>query len=593
MLGVLIMILSAIAHRTTDNFCYALDENRIAINIRTDYDIEHCFIIYGDPFSSGIMGGTEQWHGQREEITEKIRLQEHLLWHFTTTLPFKRCKYYFELHSKNEVVYYFEDGFYSAEEINFGKHIRQYFFFPWLNPSDINKPSAWANDTIWYQIFPDRFCNGNSEINPPKTLAWASPDTPVNNDQIYGGDLYGILQKLDYLHDLGITGIYMTPINYASSVHKYDTIDYERIDPAFGNKEIFKTLVAEAHKRQIKIMPDGVFNHSSWLHPMWLDVVKNGRQSPYYDWYMINEWPLDTEHFDNARKGRIYAFSFFDGMPKLNTNNPDVIEYIINLVCTWIQEYDIDGIRLDVANEISHTLCREMHSRFKALKPDFYIMGEIWHDSIDWLRGEQFDAVMNYPFEQSVAGYFCDDTRTAKDFETEMNRCFSMYSQQTRDVLFNMLDSHDTIRLINRTHNTDKYYQQMAILFTMPGSVCIYYGSEIILEGEHDPDCRRCMAWTEIEKGLYDDRIEHMKQLIALRKKHPCTRKGKITFVPLDDNGRCIRYRRSYENETIEVIINGDRLSVNVNECGDVLFSNLYVHGVLEENGALVRLISE
>lgn len=587
------MILSAIEHHTTDNYCYALDENRIAINIRTDYDIERCFIIYGDPFIAGIMGSAEQWQGQREEITEKIRLQQHLLWQFSVVLPFKRCKYYFELHSKNEVIYYFEDGFYTEEEINSKDHIRQYFFFPWLNPSDINTPAAWANDTVWYQIFPDRFCNGNPKINPKNVLPWASPDTPVNNSQFYGGDLYGIIQKLDYLQDLGVGGIYMTPINLASSVHKYDTINYERIDPDFGDRETFKTLVAEAHKRNIKVMPDGVFNHTSWLHPMWLDVVENGKKSPYYDWYMVNEWPLDTEHFDNARKGRMYAFSFFDGMPKLNTNNPAVIKYIIDLVCSWIQEYDIDGIRLDVANEISHTLCREMNRCFKAMKPDFYIMGEIWHNSIDWLRGEQFDAVMNYPFGQSVAGYFCDNTRTAKDFETEMNRCFSMYTEQTRNVLFNMLDSHDTIRLINRTHNIDKYYQQMAVLFTMPGSVCIYYGSEVVLEGEHDPDCRRCMPWAEIEQGLYDDRIEKMKQLIALRKNHPSARKGKIIFLPFDDNGRFIRYRRSYGNETIEVMINNNDKPEPIDGTSTVLFSNLYMHHILEPNGVLVRRIDE
>lgn len=587
------MIYSAIEHRTTDQYCYALDENRIAVNIRTGYDIDKCFIIHGDPFASGIMGSSTKWQGERTEITDKIRLQHHLLWQFAAVLPFKRCKYYFELHAQDEVMYYFEDGFYTPEELEQESHIWQMFFFPWLNPCDINTPPSWANDIVWYQIFPDRFCSGNPKISPKGVLPWASPDTPVNNTQHYGGDLYGITQKLDYLKALGVGGIYMTPINLAGSVHKYDTMDYEQIDPDFGDKEAFRTLVSEAHKRGIRVMPDGVFNHTSWQHPMWRDVVKNGRASPYYDWYMVNEWPFDERHFDNAHKGRFYSFAFFDGMPKLNTNNPAVIEYIINLVCTWIEEYDIDGIRLDVANEISHVLCREMHRRFKALKPDFYIMGEIWHNSIDWLRGEQFDSVMNYPFGQSVADYFCSTKRCARDFETEMNRCFTMYSEQTRNVLFNMLDSHDTIRLINRTHNRDKYYQQMAILFTMPGSACIYYGSEVILEGGHDPDCRRCMPWAEIERGLYDDRIACMKQLIALRKNHPAARKGKLVFVPINDNGRTIHYRRIYGNEVLEVIVNADTNPLHIEDNGMILFSNLYENQTLKADGVLVRLLEK
>ena len=212
---------------------YALDEERLVINLKTGYDVKQVFIIHGDPFDAGILGGSERWSGKRKEIVYKKRLPHQLWWTTTLKPPYRRCKYYFELHTEDGVWYYFEDGFLTEEQVNMQGRLLQYFIVPWMNPADVNCTPEWVNDTVWYQIFPDRFCNGTPDRNDTDILSWQTG--PVTNREKYGGDLEGIRSKLPYLSDLGITGIYLNPIMEAETNHKYDTKDYTKIDPSFGN----------------------------------------------------------------------------------------------------------------------------------------------------------------------------------------------------------------------------------------------------------------------------------------------------------------------------------------------------------------------
>ena len=526
------MNLSAIYHRCQDNYCYCLDEDTIVISIRTGYEIEQVTLLHTDPFKTGIMGGGHRLTGTPLKMTEKKRLENHIYWTARIKPKFKRLAYYFLIETENEQIYLYEDRFYTPDEVKSYTGRQQLFMFPWMNPSDIIRTPDWVNQTIWYQIFIDRFCNGNKEIDPKNVKPWRAPDKSVHPFDYYGGDLVGITSKLDYLSKLGITGIYLTPICKGKSNHKYDTVSYTQIDPHFGSDEDMALMVKNAHKRGIRVMMDGVFNHSGAFFKPWRDVLKNGPESKYYDWFMINKWPL-SKTGRNAVNGYYYAFAFVDGMPKLNTNNPKVIRYILKVISSWIKKYDIDAIRLDVAGEISHTLCKAMHKTLKSLKPDFYILGETWHDSIPWLRGDEFDSVMNYPFTDSVNDFWLDQTKTSTDFEYAINRCFTLYPEQINQVLFNLLDSHDTIRLVTKLKSIPKFYQQLSVLFTMPGTVCIYYGTEIAMEGNHDPDCRRCMPWAQIMKGEYYDKISIIKKLIHLRKTIPALRSNDYEFVDI------------------------------------------------------------
>lgn len=584
------MEFNAVYHQASDNYCYPLNEDELVINLKTGYDVREVNIFLGDPFDAGILGGGETWEGHAQAIVFKKRLKNQLWWTTTVKPEYKRLKYYFELITDDEKWYYFEDGFVSYEQMHLEGRSRQCFVFPWMNPCDVPKTPQWVNDTVWYQIFPDRFCNGDHSIDPENVTPWKGSREKASNRDYCGGDFAGIISKLDYLQNLGISGIYLTPINEAPSCHKYDTTDYTKIDPRFGDEATFCKLVQEAHARGIRVMLDGVFNHCGYYFPKWQEVLEKGPQSEFYDWFMINEWPFD-KHGKAARKGQIYTFAFYDGMPKLNTNNPKVRKYFIDICVNWVKNYGIDGLRLDVANEISHRFCKELRDALKAVNPEVYILGEIWHNALPWLRGDEFDAVMNYPLGQSIKDFWIDKSLTNEDFEYTINRCYTSYMQQTNDVLLNLLDSHDTIRLRSLVKSLDEYFAQLAVLFTMPGSPCIYYGTEIALEGGHDPDNRRCMPWADIEAGKYSERIDIVKTLIHLRQQEPLLKSRNFHFPnDFSEHPRIIHFQKvGWMDNYVDVIINCADEDIEIPTEGEILLERHYVDNTLLCNGILIR----
>ncbi|UTC54071.1 glycoside hydrolase family 13 protein [Treponema sp. OMZ 803] len=552
------MQFSAIEHRSTDNFCYPLNENELMISLKTGSDIRRVFIVYGDPFDGSVTPDGWAWEGKRQEITRKKDLPYHTWWQVTVMLLYGRCKYCFELHGQDEgdVRYCLENGFYTADELVTLRRITGNFpgfEFPWLDGAECVRVPDWVPHTVWYQIFPDRFCRDTAS-QKPNALPWPAAEDAVTNNEHYGGTLRGITEKLGYLADLNITGLYLNPVNVSPSVHKYDTSDYLNIDPAFGSADDLHTLVKEAHARGIKVMLDGVFNHCGWDFALWQDVVRNGKASPYFDWFIVQEWPFETvaepecenaasrsrPSGTNGKSGRYSVFAYVDTMPKLNTNNPAVVDYLLNVCETWVRSYDIDGLRLDVANELSHTFCRQLYRRMRSLKKDFYLLGEIWRSALPWLRGGELDSVMNYPLALCFWKFFCDKTLSALTFEREINAVFTAYPEPVTVGLFNLLDSHDTPRLFTRNDgDVSAVWQQYALLLSLPGSPCIYYGSEVLLAGGNDPDCRRCMPWQAIEAGEYAEPMSMMRQLIALRHTHPAMTASGYSYlhdVPLAES---------------------------------------------------------
>ena len=581
------MEFTGVYHRTSEQMSYPLNEDELIVNLKTGYDVERVFLHHGDPYEAGIMGGGEKWTGKREEIVFKKRLRNQLWWTTTLRPEYKRCKYYFELHTKDEVWYYFEDGFLTPEQVQMEGRMLQCFIVPWMNPADVNRTPDWVNETVWYQIFPDRFCNGTPEENTPDIVPWHAG--PVTNQERFGGNLKGIEEKLPYLKELGITGIYLNPIMEADSTHKYDTKDYTRIDPQFGTNEDFARLVKKAHEHGIRIMVDAVFNHCGRRFSPWLDVLEKKEKSAYADWFMIQDWD-NLEKRADTRDARFYSFAFADWMPKLNTNNDEVIDYFCGVCEDWIREFDIDGIRYDVGNEVSHRFLKKMRERLRALKPDLYLLGEIWHDASQWLMGDEYDSVMNYPLLSGIHDFFLDKSMDKAEFEYMVNRCYTMYMQQNNNVMFNLLDSHDTERLMNRFHDLDMFYQQLAVLFTMPGSACIYYGTEIAMEGGHDPDCRRPMPWHELSSPENQEKTAAMRGLIEMRKSEEACRSLYFHFPGEYPQERLVEYiKLDSENRKLEILLNCGEDAVSVKEEGEVLFSRKYENGVLGKNGTLIR----
>lgn len=536
------MLKEAVYHRPKGNFAYAYKEETLHIRLKTKRnDAGKVSLIYGDPYN--WKDGKWCYEKKSMAISGSDDLFDY--WFVELTVPDRRVRYGFEISDDTDTLFYAEKGF---QQDIVTDDMSYYFCFPFINPIDIFKTPDWVKDTVWYQIFPERFANGNKENDPENAVPWASEAPKLDN--FFGGDFEGILNNLDYLTDLGINGIYMTPIFKAHSNHKYDTIDYMEIDPQFGDKETFKKLVAECHKRGIRVMLDAVFNHSGQYFGPFQDLLKNQEKSKYKDWFHVHEFPVKDVYPANYD-----TFGYVESMPKLNTENPEVRDYFLDVAAYWIEEFDIDGWRLDVANEVDHAFWRAFRKRVKDIKPDLYVLGEIWHDSLPWLEGDQFDAVMNYPFTLPGLDYIAREKINTVDFASQLAKSYASYTETSNEAAFNLLGSHDTPRVLTECGGDIKKVRLLyALLFSFPGTPCVYYGDEIGMTGGEDPECRKCMEWDE-EKQNTSLRA-FVQKFIELRKEETAFTHGKLRIIQPEDSKSCFHFVRSTENETVHFFIN-------------------------------------
>lgn len=510
------MNIQALYHQPKSNYCYASDQNTIVIRFRTEKnDIKSIKLIYGDKYI---------WDQANEEAEMILERSDELFDYYKFEVNAKatnfRLSYIFKIKSAIKTVYYTEWG--AQSEID-PKELHLHFFnFPYLNAADVHVIPEWVENAVFYQIFPERFHNGNTENDPELIEDW---ETGVpQRENFFGGDLEGIIQKVDHLSALGINAIYMTPVFKSTTNHKYDTTDYFQIDPHFGSNETLKELVEVCHSKGIKVVLDAVFNHCGYMFDKFQDVVEKGENSPYYDWFYIKEWPID---FD---KITYQTFGFEPKMPKLNTANEEVINYLLEVATYWIKYADIDGWRLDVANEIDHAFWRRFRTAVKSVKEDAYIVGEIWHNAQPWLLGDQFDGSMNYPFTRACLQYFAWHKGTPQDFADMINTNIVRYTRQANLSMLNLLDSHDTPRFLTEAGGSKEAMKQAALFqMTFEGAPSIYYATEIGMAGENDPDCRRPMRWDE--ETWDHDMLSFYKLIIGLRHQYPQLRKGDIQFI--------------------------------------------------------------
>ena len=506
------MELTAIYHRPESEFAYLYKEGKVHIRIRTKKeDVEKIVLHYGDPFIF--------LEDSYEDVKEMVKVTSDALfdhWQAAVSVRFARIQYLFELKDKEgQSILYGDKGFADNSPENLALEGNG-FKLPYIHEIDGCQVPDWVSKTVWYQIFPERFANGNAVLSPEGALDWDSSIRPKSSD-FFGGDLQGIIEHLDYLQDLGITGLYLCPIFESPSNHKYNTTDYFEIDRHFGDKETFRQLVEQAHLRGMKVMLDAVFNHIGDQSAQWQDVLEHGKNSAYKDWFHIQEFPVTNDKLMNSKELPYHTFAFASYMPKLNTANPEVKDYLLNVATHWIEHFDIDAWRLDVANEVDHQFWRDFRKAVLAKKPDLYILGEVWHTSQPWLNGDEFHAVMNYPLSDSIKDYFLSRSKKTSQFISEIN-CQSMYyKQQISEVMFNLLDSHDTERILTTAQGDIQLVKSaLAFLFLQRGTPCIYYGTELELGGGMDPDCRRVMPWDRVSSS--NDMLNFMKNLIQLRK---------------------------------------------------------------------------
>ncbi len=524
----------------------------------------------------------------------------------------------------------------------------------------------WAKGIVWYQIFPERFCNGDTANDPVaekvfihsgymnkdwKISRWTSNWFGQNEwekksnrkfrDNLflrrYGGDIKGIINKLDYLKELGVGAIYLNPVFDAVSLHKYDGSTYHHIDVNFGtnpeedsqliNKEIpddastwnwtsadklFLKLIDEVHSRGMKIIIDGVFNHTGTQFWAFQDIIKNGKNSKYADWYKIKSFddPKTKENeFDYKGWWNVKSLPEFNRTE--NDLQSEVKKYIFNSTCKWMDPNKdgnpsdgIDGWRLDVANEVPKGFWKDWNELVKSINSRAIIIGELWDFSPDLVCANGvFDALMNYNFAYAVKDFFIADTSKIKtsEFIKRLEQIEKTYPRENLHLLQNLLDSHDTERLVSMIANPDRGYDRdadernpnynpakpssqfyekmkMIVAFQMlyKGAPMIYYGDEAGMWGADDPHDRKPMIWSELiyddeiidsssgfQKGygkykvyVNDDLLDYYKKIIAIRNKSKAIKSGNVSFVLFDDEHRVFAFKRGYENENILVVFN-------------------------------------
>jgi cyclomaltodextrinase len=435
-----------------------------------------------------------------------------------------------------------------------------------------NQPPAWVQNAIFYQIFPERFANGDTRNDPPNTQNWDTGVPTYTN--YFGGDIAGVIEKLPYLHQLGINAIYFNPLFEADTNHKYTTVDYTKIDPEFGTLQDFDKMVATAHSLGIKVILDGVFNHTSNACWAFQQASKTGPSSPTWNWYHFSGFPVTS--------GSYWTYGGFGFMPQLNVaGNPALQQYLLNNVVDYWTKRNIDGWRLDVPLLIqSDSFWQAFRARVKTDNPNAYIVGEAWEnhgdDARPWLQGDKFDAVMNYQFYQLMHDYFAKGTINSDQFDYGMMALRGRFSPAAEAAEFNVIGTHDTSRFLYEAGG-DLNKLKLAATFQMTylGAPVIYYGDEIGMTGGNDPDNRRPMAWNHINQDV----LGFYRKLIAIRKTYPALRaSGFSTLMRRNDFGQMVCMRTDGKDTFLVVINKGSNPTVTMdttaNNLGHVPFAD-------------------
>lgn len=402
----------------------------------------------------------------------------------------------------------------------------------------------WVPDAVFYQIFPDRFANGDHSLDPTDVVNWDSSPTRHN---FFGGDFHGITEHLDDIRDLGANAIYLTPIFAACTNHRYDTIDYQRIDPLLGGLPAFRQFLAEAHKRNMRVVLDGVFNHCGINHWAFRDVQQNRMDSPFVDWFHIQDFPIVHDPVPNylTCSGCYY-------LPKWNVYNPAVREHHLAVARRWLEE-GIDGWRLDVPYFVPKPFWEEFRRTVHSINPDAYIVAEEWRDPLPWLDGKTADATMNYRLRDAILSFTAERSTTAFQLARQANNLYQRTPVHARTSMLNLLGSHDTERVLTRHHgNVQQLLGALALLVASAGIPMIYYGDEIGMIGDNDPGCRGSMRW---DKDSWNQKIYRTVQtLISMRKRRISLRRGEQSWIALDKNA--VAVKRSFASERTILIVN-------------------------------------
>lgn len=527
---------AAIFHRPESEYAFALDDTHYVFRLRAQAgDLTACALWYAD---RAVMGPMD-YHRMPMEKRYTDTVTDWFEARLTTTLD--RIAYYFELCDGEKTAYFIGGVFQETADAERSDG----FQFAYNHRADRLEVPSWAADAVVYQVFPDSYASAASYLSgQPVHASWQGQ--PCESQ--LGGTLRGIRENLEAINALGCDCVYLNPIFVAGHYHKYDTLDYYHVDPCFGSDQELRLLVDAAHARGMRVILDGVFNHISARHPFFQDVLAQGKRSPYYRWfYRLPEHP----RYPAPGEAPAYAcFSYVAQMPKTDLSYPAACAYFCDVGRYWVEHFDIDGWRLDVANELNDGFLRAFRGAVKEAKADALIIGEVWEDSSHYLQGDMMDSCMNYDFRRFCLQFFAWRTMDAQCFNAAINWLLTRYQEPAVRAQLNLLDSHDVERFLSACGgNLERMRQALVFQMTMPGMPCVFYGSECGLTGVTEAEYRQAMPW-----GRRHPLSDFYRELIRLRREHPALRHGQYRCDLARDE--VFGYTLYDERERLSVLFN-------------------------------------
>lgn len=561
----------AITHIPLSQYAFANSVSNMTIRLRAARgNLSRCTLWYGDRVCP--RDPVEVTPLPMEKAAEEILFD---WFEVTFDTPYNRVCYYFELESRDgEKILYYADLF----EQEPPKTRSEFYQYPFIRREELAVVPEWLRCSVVYNIFPDSFASGKRCISGESSqMPW---ERGLTLNTRLGGTIRGILENLDYIQDMGFNCLYLNPIFTAGEYHRYDLLDYFHVSPNLGTDENFLEMVDTAHEKGMRVLVDGVFNHCSWQFFAFDDVVKNGENSRYRDWFYDLTFPVVRPKDPGEIPG--YAcFAYERKMPKLNSSNPEVQAYFQKVCTHWITRFHVDGWRLDVANEVDRDFWRGFRRAALQAKPDAVMIGEIWESSESWLRGDMFDSTMNYDFRKHCRDFFATGELTARQFHSRVIQMLYRYPTGITQGQLNLLDSHDVSRFLTECGGDVRRLNLAEVfLFTAPGVPCLFYGDELGISGKEEFAFRQAMAWDAPPR----DHRCLIRKLTTLRKEEAVISGGYRPLVA-GENG-LYAYTRQNDDTAVTVAVNvGENAAAFCCPKGEELLSRGFSDDTLEGFG--------
>lgn len=572
----------AVLHIPLSQYAFADSEYSLTVRIRVrKNDLTECLLFYADR----VCPGTPVTF---EKIKMHVCARDEYFDYYEAGIrsPYNRICYYFRLAKGEDWTYYYADrftrelpDFYIGDKLVDGRS--GYYQYPFILKEEIPDVPEWFKTAVVYNIFPDSFASGK------RSLQTEEKEVTLGDGRIcrrrLGGTIKGITENLDYIQEMGFTCIYLNPVFTAGEYHKYDVMDYYRIDPGMGTEDDFRELVDKLHQRGMKIIIDGVFNHCSWEFFAFSDVVEKGKASRYCKWFYHLDFPVKRPESEDEMPGYT-CFAYERKMPKLNTSDREVQLYFADVGAYWVREFHVDGWRLDVANEIARSFWRRFRAAVKKENPDAVLIGEVWEDAQTWLRGDAFDSTMNYDFRRICKEYLASEKPDALMAAYGFEQMRLRYPTGIVYGQLNLLDSHDVPRFLSlcREHAA-RWRLACILLMLMPGAASLFYGDEQEITGVTEAEYRSGMNW-----AVNGAQCGFIRKLAEIRKIYT---DGKTEYMPrwsVISDGMFV-FDRKNKNGTLTAAVNaGDARKLQVPDTGILLLESGYENHTLKEDGYVI-----